>query len=147
MTAGRTLLEGGRVQVTVDGSALEIQPDEVDVRANAHEGFVVASEGSNIAALVTSLTPELIREGLAREFIRRVQDLRKGANFEVADRIEIRYRASAELTAAVGENESYIANETLAAAIGSGELPEGWATAEDTFDGETLAIAIRAING
>lgn len=143
MIAGRTLLEGGTVTVSVGGTDYEIQPDEVDVRATAHEGFVVASEGSNIAALVSALTPELVREGLAREFIRRVQDLRKASDFEVSDRIEICFAASDELAAAIRENESYIANETLAEKIEAGDCPADWAKAEDSFDGETVVIAIR----
>lgn len=147
MSAGRALLEGKPVAVTVDGETLDIQPDEVEVRANAHEGFTVASEGANIAALVTALTPELIREGLAREFIRRVQDLRKASGFEVSDRIAIRYEASDELAAAIQENAAYIAAETLAASIESGALPADWVSVEDSFDGETAKIALRVMKG
>lgn len=147
MSAGRALLGGKPVAVTLEGETIEIQPDEVDVRANAHEGFVVASEGSNIAALVTALTPALIREGLAREFIRRVQDLRKASDFEVSDRIAIRYEVSAELAEAIRENAAYIAAETLAASIESGALPDGWVSAEDGFDGETVKIALQVMNG
>ena len=64
-------------------------PDEVEVKAQAKEGFAVAEEGAYVAALVTELTPELVQEGLAREFVRRVQDLRKSTELDVADRINL----------------------------------------------------------
>ena len=75
------------LHVEVDGN-YDVLPEEVEVRALAKEGFAVAEEGPYVAALVTELTPELVQEGLAREFVRRVQDLRKSADLDVADRIE-----------------------------------------------------------
>ena len=73
--AAPLLLEGKPVKVKVAGETLDILPDEVEVRVTAHTGYAVATEGAYLAALVTDLTPELIQEGLAREFVRRVQDL------------------------------------------------------------------------
>src|SRR5690606_34249601 len=81
--AARELLAGRLVRVTVEGVGLDIQPDEVEVRAEARTGLEVASEGAYLAALSTELTPELVHEGLAREFVRRVQDLRKQADFDI----------------------------------------------------------------
>ena len=69
----------------------EILPEEVEIRMQAKEGFVVASEGALMAALITELTPELKNEGLAREFVRRVQEARKHAGFDIADRIQLFY--------------------------------------------------------
>jgi len=57
----------------------------VEVCADAKAGFAVATDGAYLAALVTDLTPELVREGLACEFVRRVQGLRKTADPDVAD--------------------------------------------------------------
>ena len=73
----RALISGGSMKVNVDGQDYDILPDEVEVKAQAKAGFAVAEEGAYVAALVTELTPELVQEGLAREFVRRVQDLRK----------------------------------------------------------------------
>ena len=142
MDAGRKLLGGESVTVSLDGQDYEILPDEVEVRADAHEGFVVASEGSNIAALVSTLTPELLREGLAREFVRRIQDLRKSAGLEISDRIDIVYQASAELAQAIEENREYIANETLALSLASGSVSEDYSVLNDSFDGETVTIGL-----
>ncbi|OQA25363.1 MAG: Isoleucine--tRNA ligase [Chloroflexi bacterium ADurb.Bin344] len=143
MTTGRQLLEGKSIQVEVDGKTYEILPEEVEVRAVAHEGFVVASEGSNIAALVTTLTPELEREGLSREFVRRVQDLRKTADLDISDRIDVVYEASSELAEAIRENAGYISNETLAVSLKEGPVPADWASVEDSFDGQTVKVGLR----
>lgn len=143
MEAGKTLLEGKPVEVQLDGVPYEILPEEVEVRADAHEGFVVASEGGNIAALVVTLTPELKREGLAREFVRRVQDLRKTAELEISDRIEVVYEADEELAQAIEENQDYIKNETLAVELSRGVVPQNWPQAADTFDGVQVKVGLR----
>ncbi len=143
MEAGKALFEGNAVTVNVDGEPFEILADEVEVRANAHEGFVVASSGANIAALDSRLTPDLVKEGLAREFVRRVQDLRKTAGLEISDRIDVIYEASALLAEAVAENAAYIENETLALSLNSGSVPADWASVEDAFDGETVKVGLR----
>ncbi len=75
----QALLANGSVKVNAEGQIYDILPDEVEVKAQAKEGFSVAEEGGYLAALVTELTPELVDEGLAREFVRRVQDLRKSS--------------------------------------------------------------------
>ena len=87
--AAQVLLSGNPIEVDVEGQKLEILPDEVEVRVQAKTGFSVASDGAEVAALVTTLSDDLVHEGLAREFVRRVQEARKQANLEIADRIVI----------------------------------------------------------
>ncbi len=140
--AARSLLSGAAVDVVVDGERFEILPEEVEVRALAREGFAVANEGALMAALVTELTPELVGEGLAREFVRRVQDLRKQANFEISDRIELYFTASEQLTQAVFNNQEYIQGETLTLKIVNQPPAAELARVEDQFDGETVVIGI-----
>lgn len=143
MEAGKMLLAGLPVSVVVDGASYEIQPDEVEVRANAHTGFVVAASGSSIAALETTLTPELVKEGLAREFVRRVQDFRKEKGLEISDRIDVVYKASPLLAEAIFENSEYISNETLTLSMKSGTVPADWAVVEDSFDNETVKVGLK----
>jgi isoleucyl-tRNA synthetase len=83
--ASRPLQEGKPLRVQANGETFDVLPEEVEVKALAREGFAVAEEGPYVAALVTELTPELVSEGLAREFVRRVQDLSKNADLDVAD--------------------------------------------------------------
>ena len=140
--AAQELLNGDSITISVDGEYFEILPDEVEVRAEAHEGLVVASEGAYLAALKTDLTPELVREGLAREFVRRVQDLRKQADFDIADRIYLFASASPNLDQAVQEYREYIMGETLTLELKSGEPPPDAATATFEFDGEQVQVGL-----
>src|SRR5919109_1499199 len=115
--AAHVLLEGKPLKVQVNGQSYDILPEEVEVKALAKEGFAVAEEGAYVAALITELTPELVREGLAREFVRRVQDLRKTADLDVADRIELFVDASAGLKSAIEAHQEYITAETLTSGL------------------------------
>ncbi len=134
----RTLMSGQALKVSLDGAEYDILPEEVEVKAQAKEGFAVAEEGAYVAALVTDLTPELIQEGLAREFVRRVQDLRKNADLDVADRIELFVEASPGLRSAIEAHQEYITTETLTTRLVFGSPPEGAAVLSDSFDGETV---------
>jgi isoleucyl-tRNA synthetase len=140
--SAQALLNGEAIKVTVDKEDLEILPDEIEVRAEARSGLEVASEGAYLAALKTDLTPELVREGLAREFVRRVQDLRKQADFDIADRIYTYISASESLAQAIEEHRDYIMGETLTLEMRSGDpLPEA-STGEFEFDGEQAKVGL-----
>ncbi len=140
--AAQDLLSGEPIFVSVGGETLEILPDEVEVRAEALTGLVVASEGAYMAALKTDLTPELVREGLAREFVRRVQDLRKQSEFDIADRIYMHVNASENLTQAIQEYQDYIMGETLTLELKSGAPPGEAAKSEFEFDGEQASVGL-----
>ncbi len=99
--AAKTLLANQPLSIDLEGEEYQILPEEVEIRSLAKEGYAVASEGAYLAALVTDLSPELEKEGLAREFVRRVQDLRKTADFEISDRIKMVYSGTPKLTEAV----------------------------------------------
>jgi isoleucyl-tRNA synthetase len=142
ISSAQRLLSGQSVSVTVDGETVEILPEELEIRALAHAGFAVASEGAYLAALVTDLTPELEKEGLAREFVRRVQDLRKTADLEIADRIDLFYSATPKLTEAIENFKDYIVGETLTLSITAGAIPEGLITVNDRFDGEEVTVGL-----
>ena len=143
MTVGRKLLAGENIDVELNGTVYSIQPDEVEVRANAHSGYTVATEAAAIAALVTDLTPELVKEGLAREFVRHVQDLRKTAGLEISDRIDVVYQADELLAEAIRDNAAYITGETLALSLKEGAVPEDWAQVSDEFDNVKVVVGLK----
>ena len=143
--AAQKLMAGQSVSLVVDGQTIEILPEEVEVRVQAHAGFAVASEGAYLAALVTDLTPELVSEGLARELVRRVQDLRKQADLDIADRITLYYTASDGLKKAILDFKDYLMGETLTVDLVEGGLPEGAPSVSDTFDGESVTIALKKV--
>ena len=141
--ASRPLLVGLPLRVQANGETFDVLPEEVEVKSLAREGFAVAEEGPYVAALVTELTPELVSEGLAREFVRRVQDLRKNANLDVADRIELFVDASPGLRSAIEAHREYITAETLAASLEFTSPPGDATLAEDGFDGEKVTVGLK----
>lgn len=138
----KALLTGNPLEVKAGGETFHIISEEVEVKALAKEGFAVAEDGAYVAALVTTLTPELIAEGLAREFVRRVQDLRKTADLDVADRIELFVEASAGLKTAVESHADYIKSETLTVKLSFATPPANASVVEDAFEGETLKVGL-----
>ncbi len=140
--AAQALLAGQTVSVSANGESYDVLPEEVEVRVTARAGYAVAAEGAYLAALVTDLTPELVREGLAREFVRRVQDLRKTAGLDISDRIRVSYQASAGLAEAVAAFREYIMNETLTVELSQAAPGEGMAVVEDSFDGESVTVGL-----
>jgi isoleucyl-tRNA synthetase len=137
-----SLLAGQPLKVTADEQDYDILPEEVEVRAQAKEGFAVANDGAYLAALVTHLTPELVREGQAREFVRRVQDLRKTAGLDVADRIKVYVTATPGLKEAIEANRDYVTAETLTVELNYSEPVPGSAMTEDEFDGEKITVGL-----
>jgi len=145
--AGRRLLDGHAVEVNVEEEVFNILPEEVEVRALAREGYAVASEGAILAALVTDLTPELVHEGLAREFVRRVQDLRKQADLDISDRIRLFYSATPGLSEAVHAFTEYIVGETLCVELVEIEPNTELVSAKAIFDNEEVLIGLQKASG
>jgi len=140
--AARSLLAGEPLMVKAGGQAYEILPEEVEVKAQAREGFAVAEDGPYVAALVTELTPELVQEGLAREFVRRVQDLRKSAELDVADRVNLFVKASPGMRSAIDAHREYITAETLSVSLGYADPPKDAFSVEDELEGEKLKVGL-----
>ena len=146
-TAAVKLLAEETVSIEVDGQEYDILPEEVEVRADAKSGLTVAQDGAFLAALSTELTDELINEGNAREFIRRVQDLRKYAGFEIADRIEVYFEAGDSLTRAINSNAEYIKGEVLAVLLDSTKIPAEVSLPEEELqiNGEVLKLGLKKV--
>jgi isoleucyl-tRNA synthetase len=133
----------GQVVTVSDGTqTYEVEPGDVEVRAQAREGFSVAEEGAYVAALVTTLTPALVQEGRAREFVRRVQDLRKSANLDVADRVRLFVVAVDDLRAALEAHADYITAETLATSLEFQDAPAGAQVVTEALDGRDLRVGL-----
>jgi isoleucyl-tRNA synthetase len=111
------LEQQGWVDVVAEGETLRIERSEVEILIDDLPGWQVASDGRLVAALDITLTPELADEGIARELVNRIQNLRKDKNFEVTDRISVKISANDGLTSAVNNNFDYICSETLATTL------------------------------
>ena len=107
----------GKTVLDMNGEPVEITREMVDVRIDAKEGFAVAMENNVFTILDTTVTPELAGEGLARELVSKVQQMRKQNNYEMMDNIRIYIDADDDVKAAVEAHREYIMNETLAVSI------------------------------
>lgn len=153
--AAPRLLAGEPLEIGIAGVHYQILPEEVEVVAQPHVGLAVANEGALLAALDTRLSEDLAQEGLAREFIRRVQELRKQSGFEISDRIRLAYQATAALARAIKAYQETIMSETLAlelAPVSPGvELHAPEPTEPDqaflqvSFDGQELSLAMEKV--
>ena len=99
--------------INIDDELYDITEDMIDVRVSAKEGYDVAKENNNFIILNTTLTDELIYEGIARELISKVQNLRKQKDFDVADRINLYYEASDKFDSVINSFGDMIKRETL----------------------------------
>ncbi|GAA3958125.1 isoleucine--tRNA ligase [Hymenobacter antarcticus] len=120
MTAAEisTLEKEGSLAVEVDGQPITLAPDDVEIRTDDLPGWLVATDGPLTVALDVTLTDELRQEGLARELVNRLQNLRKDSGLEVQDKIRVTLAdQQPELTAAVAAFGDYIRTETQALAL------------------------------
>ena len=108
----------GRISINLGGEVAEVLLDEVEIFTEDIPGWIVANEGRVTVALDITLTGELLQEGLARDFVNRVQNLRKESGFEVTDTIKVQYSGNEEVQKAIINNFSYICNEILATELG-----------------------------
>jgi len=111
------LRDGRAVEVELDGSTVEVAPEDVSILEEAQTDLAMASAGGYVAALDTEIDDGLRAEGLAREIVSRVQRLRRDAGFEVADRIRLRIAGPDAVERAAADHRDYIAGETLAVEV------------------------------
>ncbi len=104
----------GQMDIDFEGQTLTIKKEFIDVRISAKEGFNVQMFNNKFIILDTSLSEDLISEGYAREFISRIQQLRKASGFEVMDRIDIYYSSDQAFSKAILDHQAFIKKETLA---------------------------------
>ena len=111
------LQNDGKITIKVDEQTYTIGREMVDIRVSAKEGFNALEDGGHFIILNTELTESLIFEGIAREMVSKVQQLRKQLDFDIADRITLYYDGDEIVEKVVDTFEQYIKNETLATAI------------------------------
>jgi len=139
---------GETVSVTVDGEEYPLLPEDVTIVRHAAGSLLVREENGLFAAIDPTITPELRREGAARELVSKIQQMRKAARFAVSDRVRVDLEGGAELAAVVHEYGTYIAGEVLANEITVagvlGETPDAVQTI--VLDAETVRIALTRVS-
>ncbi len=140
------LENGENVTVSVDGEDVQISKEDVEIVSSEIEGWVVESDGGVTVAIDTELDEQLIAEGLAREFVNRIQNMRKDAGFEVTDKIVIRFNGSEKIKNAVKSFTEYVANETLAENVESVDKLNGGFQQDWQIGDQSCSIQIEKVN-
>ena len=124
------------------GEKVTVTPADFEITSEDMPGWLVASEGKLTVALDITLTDELRREGVARELINRIQNIRKDSGFEVTDKIRVEIEAKELVAGAIEHFASYIASQTLAVEVKAVAEPAGGVVVDSDVDEEPLKIAV-----
>ncbi|TYZ11447.1 isoleucine--tRNA ligase [Hymenobacter lutimineralis] len=140
-----TLEKTGQLAVEIDGEAYTLAPDDVEIRTQDLPGWLVATDGPLTVALDLTLTEELRQEGMARELVNRLQNLRKDSGLEVQDKIRVTLQQQPELEAAVQSFGDYIREEVQALALDFAPEISGGSVLE--FDEYNVPVQLEVANG
>ena len=105
--------QNGQLEVAINGKNITLERADVEITSQDIEGWLVANEGSLTVALDVTISDDLRKEGIARELVNRIQNLRKDSGFEVTDRIDVIFEKNITIESAIEANLSYIKQETL----------------------------------
>jgi isoleucyl-tRNA synthetase len=139
---GASAMAGQPVEFRVNDESIILASDDLIVERLPVVGLAVASDDNCTVALETTLNQELIHEGMARDFVRYVQDLRKKANFKISERIIIHYVAEGEAADAIARHVAYIQQETLADELCARQPPDDAVTTMLTLGGQSMRIGV-----
>lgn len=141
------LLSGKPYTITLEGQEFEVLPEEVEVSVLQETVAGTAEEKGYLVVLDLELTDDLVNEGLAREVVRRVQTLRRDADFEIDDKVEIVFEASEKFEKAIEQFDAYIRSETLATSLKQEKANDDFKYESYTFKGdlenETLTLGVK----
>ena len=134
---------GETQKLSIDGREIDIEPADLLVESASADGFACAEEGGYLVGLDTTLDERLLREGLAREIVRAVQDARKQAGLEVSDRIALFVEGDAAVADALGEHREYVMSETLASRWERPEARAAFVARQDEGDARWVITLAR----
>jgi isoleucyl-tRNA synthetase len=143
----RAIERDGAAHLDVEGEQVSLGPDDLDIRVEGREGFSLVQDGPYGVALDLDITPELLAEGIAREVVRAVQELRKTSGLAVEDRIELWLSTGDDRTrAALAAHVDAIAGEVLATETTLEQEPPAEATAHEvTVESSQVSVALRQV--
>jgi len=136
-------LETGSLVLTIGDSTHELGHEDLEIVSEGIEGWLVGQEGNVTVALDTHVSDDLRAEGLAREAINRIQNMRKDAGYDVTDRISIVVHATGTMAEAMSQHGDWIRNETLGVELDLAPEPTGDLVSEFDINSEKLTIGIR----
>ncbi|MBP3717525.1 MAG: isoleucine--tRNA ligase [Paludibacteraceae bacterium] len=107
----------GQLELDVEGLKVVVEKADVEIKSEDIPGWLVANNGDLTVALDIQLTPELVKEGVAREFINRIQNIRKSSGFDITDKISVKIERNEKVNDAVADFADYIGAQTLAKSV------------------------------
>jgi len=107
----------GSYNLALPTGDVKLELEDVEIATEDMPGWLVANEGKLTVALDITVTDDLLREGIARELVNRIQNIRKSNGYEIVDKIIVEIESRAEINAAVKEYANYIASQTLANSV------------------------------
>ena len=136
------LKDTGVLKLNIEGQDIELTKDDVLISTLQKEGYVAATDNGYTVALDTTLTEELLEEGLIREIISKLQATRKEADFEVQDHIYVSYKAPEKVAAVIAKNSKHIADEVLAHSVEDAPLTGGFSKEYDIL-GDKVELTVK----
>ena len=133
------------IPLQMKGAEVTLAPEEILVQTVAAEGLATVDSKLLTVAIDTEITPALREEGLAREIIRRIQDFRKQADYDIADRIHLVYKATPALKGAIEAHRGYIMEETLTLEMKEADPEDGMFSGTASFEGEETTLGLKAV--
>ena len=139
----KAIQSGETIFYNIENIRVELLPEDVFVETAPAEGYTISENDDVLVALRTKLTKELINEGIARDFVRHVQNFRKEIDLDVADRIKLFFKAEGDVSNAIERNKAYIMSETLSTEITETRDFEGFKSKEIKIQNTKVIIGIK----
>ena len=134
----------GELQIEVDGAMYTLEKEDVEVRSQPREGFMVEADAQKFVALSTELTHELTLEGFARELVNRIQQMRKEADFNISDRISLTLKSTPIVHEAFTVHRGYITRETLTTHVVDSSSEDSFVKSQKV-NGEDATIGVEQV--
>ncbi len=129
----------------IEGDTIALETEDFEISTDDIPGWLVATEGNYTVALDETISAALKNEGIAREFVNRIQNLRKESGLEVTDRIELRIKSDDKINLAINDNLNYICSETLANSLGLVEELSGEKLVFEVEEGVSAELALSKV--
>ena len=132
--------------MNLNGAEVEVESSDVEIISEDIPGWQVANDGSLTVALDVTLTDELRKEGIARDIVNRVQNIRKGRDYDIVDKIKLTFEPNEVTDEAIKDFADYISRQVLASSLTFGEIPEGSQVEELDLDGVKVRTVVELAN-
>lgn len=138
----QALMDSKSIQLTVEGTTIEISSQDVEIARTVNEGLIASTNGQLTIALNTTLTPELLQEGVARELVNKINTMRREAGFDVTDRIRVNIDTTPFVQDSFNAHKDYISGEVLATEV---TFVKGQKGSEWSINEEPTTISVQKI--